>query len=68
MHFGHFINKMVHLLLQFKSRYIRIVNLKLFLICLQQSALLLDKHGVHFPLATVRDFRFTLLNSIDFGL
>ena len=34
------------------------------IICWQQSVLLFDKHGVHFPFPTVKDFRFTLLNSI----
>ena len=34
------------------------------IVCVQQSALLFDKHDVQFPLATVRDFRLTFLNSI----
>ena len=40
------------------------LNVVVLIICLQQNVLLFDKHGVHFPLATVRDFCFTLLNSI----
>ena len=31
---------------------------------LSATVLLFDKDGVNFPLATVRDFHFTLLNSI----
>ena len=39
-------------------------NVIVLIICLQQSVLLFDKHGMQFPLATVRNFCFTLLNSI----
>lgn len=55
----------LHVMINCISPFILIILKRILLkICLQQIVLLFDKHGVQFPLAMVKFFLFSLLNSI----